>query len=246
MLLRAAGQTAEEVVAAQAAAKEGRTGTINTTDLNRSINSSNSNDGSGAGRFSSYSRRDSHTSSRSKSEHHAKMSVHARLQLLRAACGTLQELDALEDALRTSTQRTHGHAADSGGGSGKNQDTWSSFTTRTTPNGDTAGPARDYGPRRRGGKRDHGSLMRDGVVEAEGDRALRANLACVCVSIMEEMTLPRGGWGADEGEEGGGESVRSRGYVHVMEREVERIVREEKVRYGVEFKIVEACNVNTY
>ncbi|CAM9965320.1 unnamed protein product, partial [Sphacelaria rigidula] len=189
VLLRAAGQTAEEVVAAQAAAKEGRTGTINTTDLNRSINGSKSNDGSGAGRFSSQGRRNGHTNSRAKSEHDAKMSVRARLQLLRAACGTLQELDALEDALRTSTQRTRGH----------------------------------------GGKRGTGSWMRDGVVEAEGDRTLRANLASVCVSIMEEMTLPRGRWGFDEGEEAGGENEGSRGFVHVMEREVERIVREEKV-----------------
>lgn len=76
--------------------------------------------------------------------------------------------------------------------------------------------------------------MHDGVVEAEGDRTLRANLAGVCVAIMEEMTLPRG-WAmggvgdGGNGEQGGGERGKPCG-VDVMAMEVDRIVREEKVR----------------
>ncbi|CAM9533919.1 unnamed protein product, partial [Laminaria digitata] len=79
------------------------------------------------------------------------------------------------------------------------------------------------------------STFSDGGVEAEGDRTLRANLAGTCVSIMEEMTVPRGymggvGAGAAGGGGAGWEFARGAGG---MAYEVERIVEEEKVRGGL-------------
>ncbi|CAM9110574.1 unnamed protein product [Scytosiphon promiscuus] len=123
-------------------------------------------------------------------EESTRLSREARLKLLRRACGTLRELDFLEEALK-------------GGGSGSS---------------------------RRGKRGPGASMLPDlGSLEAEGDRTLRAHIVEACVSIMEEMTIPRaymaGGTvaAADGGE---WQSEREAG---VMASEVERIVREEKV-----------------
>lgn len=259
VLLRAAGETAEGAAATQAAAKEGRTGTMGTGDLSTSLSISNTTNGGGKRRFSR-NHRNPHSSStntnssrssensRAQFEQHVKMSIRARLKLLRAACGTLQELDALEAALRNNHKNsdTHNQRNPPRGGLGDGRSghdphgSSSSSSSSTAPANSThhdirGVPGLATGAGGAKSKRRLGGIsMHDGVVEAEGDRTLRANLAGVCVAIMEEMTLPRG-WAmggvgdGGNGEQGGGERGKPCG-VDVMAMEVDRIVREEKVR----------------
>ena len=211
LLLRAAGGTAEEAAAAAAAAKEG--GGVGGGGLGTSSSS-----GPAGGR--SYNTRSSSSSSSSvgrgqqgaggeeSSEGSARLSARlsrqARLKLLRRACGTLRELDALEEAL-------YARRRSGGGGSGS-------------------------GIRSRGGKRGPGASLGDGDggLEGEGDRVLRAHIVETCVSIIEEMFIPRAYMAAGGGVEGaewqGEEEGGVGGGIGPMGPEVERIVREEKVR----------------
>ena len=127
----------------------------------------------------------------------------ARLKLLRRACGTLAELDALEEAGRGD-----------GRGAGTKDHRRRSYSHREAKRGPGV------------------SLLGDGVLEVEGDRALCAHLACVCVSIMQEMTVPRSYLrrnASKDDEQGNGER-KHESSAFGMEVEVERIVREEKVQ----------------
>lgn len=195
LLLRAAGGTAEEAAAAAVAAKEGGGG---------GGGGAGGEEGASVGIGGVNGRRPADRKRQSSlsvvtgaedAEEAAKLSRQARLKLLRRACGTLEELDDLEESLRRS----------------------SSSSSRTSG----------------GVKRGPGvSVVADGMHEAEGDRSLRANLAGVCVSIMEEMTVPRGYLGAESTSGVAGEHVEWGGQRDVggMAYEVGRIVREEKVR----------------
>lgn len=208
LLLRAAGGTAEEAAAAAAAAREGGAG---------ASGFGGASSAPGGGR--SYNTRSAGGPGGGAEEHleaSARLSRQARLKLLRRACGTLRELDALEESLGRNNARRSG-----GGGSGRS---------------------------RGGGKRGPGASLGDGDggggLEADGDRALRAHILETCVSIIEEMFVPRaymagGGGGGAEGaewqdEEGGGTG----GGMGPMGPEVERIVREEKVRTHVSKKSI--------
>lgn len=191
LLLRAAGGTAEEAAAAAAAAKEGGE-TMGSTGGS----TYNTNNGKPSPPSSAMSSGTGHTASltgnatQEELEETAKLSQHARLKLLRRACSTLAELDALEESLvrkRGGTNGTH--------------------------------------------KRGPGvSLNLEGMLEGEADRTLRANLAGTCVSIMEEMTVPRDYKAADMAVSGGGQGRKHERDVGGMAHEVERVVREEKVR----------------
>ncbi|CAN0534695.1 unnamed protein product, partial [Ectocarpus sp. 12 AP-2014] len=171
LLLRAAGGTAEEAAAAAAAAKEGGAGAGGRSYGTRERRSSGTGGGTAAGE--------------DFPEEASRLSRQARIKLLRRACGTLKELDVLEEDLK----------ARRGGG----------------------------------GKRGPGAAasLPGGALETEGDRTLRAHIVETCVSIMEEMTIPRAYMMAGGHEEG--EEWKRERETAVMAAEVERIVREEKV-----------------
>lgn len=220
MLLRAAGATAEEAAASQAAAKEeGCSGTMD-TDLNNHRPASsrftyNNRSGSGSG----------NSRDQARSAQLAMMSVRARLILLRGACGTLQELDVLEEAsgIRSISNKRQSAAGGDGGGAKQ----------RMTLSGNAAG----FGSRMGRGNCVAGVSGHEEMFDSpEGDGALRANLAVVCVSIVEEMTMPwgvvGGGDGCGAGEESDG---KTSGVVDVMAKELERIIREEKVGFYLFF-----------
>ena len=217
LLLRAAGGTAEEAAAAAAASKEGGVGGGGM--LSVSVAGGGGGGGRGGRRRSSVSGTTvsgaavaAAAAVAEDAEDAGKLSRQARVKLFRRACGTLEELDVLEEALR-------GHRGSSGGGG---------------TSGGGGGGGR-WGAKK--GRSGNGvSTFGNGGVEAEGDRILRANLAGTCVSIVEEMTVPRGymgGVGAVGGAEAGWEFARGAGG---MAYEVERIVEEEKVRRRVAFK----------
>lgn len=212
LLLRAAGGTAEEAAAAAAAAKEGGSvdggGGGGGGSFGGVSSSSGFSGGGGGGR--SYNTRSSSSgaggqaAAEENSEESLRLSRQARLKLLRRACGTLRELDALEESLKA---RRSGNGG-GGGGSG--------------------------GSGSRAGKRGPGASLADGSLEADGDRALRAHIVETCVSIMEEMFIPRAYMAAGGGVGGGADGADWQGEDRVaggggMGPEVERIVREEKV-----------------
>ncbi|CAM9317779.1 unnamed protein product, partial [Ectocarpus sp. 13 AM-2016] len=185
LLLRAAGGTAEEAAAAAAAAKEGGAGASVIGD-----GSVTGGAGAGGRSYGTRERRSSATGGGTATgeglpEEASRLSRQARIKLLRRACGTLKELDVLEEDLK----------ARRGGG----------------------------------GKRGPGAAasLAGGALEAEGDRTLRAHIVETCVSIMEEMTIPRAYMMAGGHEEG--EKWKRERETAVMAAEVERIVREEKV-----------------
>lgn len=77
------------------------------------------------------------------------------------------------------------------------------------------------------------SLHPNDLVEVPGDKAMRANLTCVCLSIMQEMTVPRGylrRWRHDDSDYHQPDGDRDTGLgVSMMELEMENIVGEQKV-----------------
>lgn len=77
------------------------------------------------------------------------------------------------------------------------------------------------------------SLHPNDLVEVPGDKAMRANLACVCLSIMLEMTVPRGylrRWRHEASDDHRPDGDRDIGLgAAMMELEMESIVREQKV-----------------
>lgn len=198
VLLRAAGETAaEEAVTAAAAREEGRDGNGNGIGIGIGVGARGGVD----------SRREAGVAG-SMEQH--KMSMRSRVILLRGACRTLEELDALREALRARKSRD----AAAGGGPYGRGGVAAADGANGTSNGRKRGP---------------GAWMRDGVLEQEGDRALCVSLVSVCVSIVEEMTVTKGYVLVDGGE---GPEVHDarRPTVIGMSMEVERIVREEKVR----------------
>ena len=208
LLLRAAGGTAEEAAAAAAASQEGGGGGGElSVGLNVSRGGGGGSGGGGGGGSVNASgrRRSSGPAATEDAEDAGKLSRLARVKLLRRACGTLAELDALEEALR-------GHRGSGDGGGGRGGGRWGAKKGRSGTGVST---------------------FADGGVEAEGDRTLRANLAGTCVSIMEEMTIPRGYMGGVGSVGGAGRSGGDWEFERCaggMAYEVERIVEEEKVR----------------
>lgn len=193
LLLRAAGGTAEDAATAAAAAREGGGGGGGSGGGGASVDG-----GGGFGAESKASAAAATDKDDSEEMAEKKLSLQARLKLLRRASGTLAELEALEESLRAR-------------------------------GGDGSGVERGRGARDK--RRPGLSISSDGMLEAEGDRTLRANLAGVCVAIVEEMTVPRGYLGGDAvcAGGGGGERRLARGGGD-MAYAVEGIVREEKVR----------------
>lgn len=200
LLLRAAGGTAEEAAASAAAAKEG--GSVGVGGNGGGFGGSSSTPAGGGRSYNTRCSSSSGAGVEESQEGSARLSRQARLKLLRRACGTLRELDALEESLNARQRR-------SSGGSG--------------------------GSRR--GKRGPGASLGDGDggLEAEEDHAVRAHIVETCVSIIEEMFIPRAYMAAGGGAEGAewpseGEGGLGGGGIGPMGPEVERIVREEKVR----------------
>lgn len=140
------------------------------------------------------------------------VSIRSRLELLRGACATLAELDSVEEAMRASHKKRA--KANSSGGMGIREQ---------SPFGHHAGRLRGVQGKRVLGDHGHGV-----TIEGDRDRALRANLAAVCVSIMHEMIVTKGHLGGEH-ESGPAADIISRP-LDSMCQDIERIIREEKVR----------------
>lgn len=86
------------------------------------------------------------------------------------------------------------------------------------------------------------SLHPNDLVEVPGDKAMRANLTCVCLSIMQEMTVPRGylrRWRHDASDDHQPNGDRETGLGAAMvELEMESIVGEQKVGQKCRVKLV--------